>query len=153
MENNMFIYNLKLGLKSIRRNPIMSSLMVLAIALGIGACMTTVTVFYMMDSNPNSAKNDVLYAVQLDTWDPNESFDPNEGPDQLPYTDAIALMTDSKGLRQTAMTKLRLITQPVDAMEAPYYSRGRATFKDFFTMFSVPFKFGTAWSDKEDQKV
>jgi len=147
----MFLYNLKLGLKSIRRNPIMSSLMVLAIALGIGACMTTVTVFYMMDANPNSAKNDVLYVVQPDSWDPLESSnDNNEPPNQLTYTDAMALMNDKKGFRQTAMVKNYLIIQPEGTDEVPFYASGRASFKDFFTMFSTSFKYGEAWTDTDD---
>ena len=47
----MFGYYLKLAMKSIRRNPILSLLMVTAIGLGIGASMTTVTVNYLMSSN------------------------------------------------------------------------------------------------------
>ncbi len=146
----MFIYNLKLGLKSIRKNPIMSSLMVVAIALGVGACMTTVTVFYMMDSNPNTEKSDLLYAVQPDTWNPNESYDPDEPPDQLTYTDAMDLMSDRKGLRQTAMTKLGEIIQPEDVEQAPFFEDGRAVYADFFSMFSTPFRYGAPWSEKED---
>jgi putative ABC transport system permease protein len=147
----MFLYNLKLGIKSIGRNPIMSSLMVLAIALGIGACMTTVTVFYMMDANPNTAKNDVLYVVQPDSWSPEESYDDNdEPPPQLTYNDAMALMTDKKGLRQSAMVKNNQIIQPEDSTQVPFYAAGRANFKDFFQMFSTTFKYGSAWTDADD---
>jgi hypothetical protein len=48
----MFKYNIKLALNSMRRNPIMTALMVAAIAVGIGVSMTTLAVFYMMSSNP-----------------------------------------------------------------------------------------------------
>ncbi|MDH5344801.1 MAG: ABC transporter permease, partial [Gammaproteobacteria bacterium] len=44
----MFAYHLKLALKSMRRNPIMTGLMVAAIAVGIGVSMTTLTVHYLM---------------------------------------------------------------------------------------------------------
>ena len=44
----MFNYNLKLALKSMRHNPIMTSLMVAAIAVGIGVSMTTLTMYYLM---------------------------------------------------------------------------------------------------------
>ena len=40
----MFAYNVKLAVKSMRRNPIMTSLMIAAIAVGIGVSMTTLTV-------------------------------------------------------------------------------------------------------------
>ena len=39
----MLRYYLKLGFLSIRANPALSLLMVAAIAVGIGACMTTVS--------------------------------------------------------------------------------------------------------------
>ena len=48
----MFRYYLKLGVLSIRRNPVLSTLMVAAIATGIGACMTIVNIDYVMSGNP-----------------------------------------------------------------------------------------------------
>ena len=77
----MFRYYLKLGTLSIRANPALSALMVAAIAIGIGACMTIVTVRHVMSGNPISDKNDVLFHVQLDNWDPEDPYDePNEPP-------------------------------------------------------------------------
>ena len=66
----MFAYYLRLAFKSLKRNPILSSLMVAAIALGIGSSMTTITVNYLMSANPIPEKSDVLYHVQVDSWDP-----------------------------------------------------------------------------------
>ena len=71
----MFKYNIKLALKSMRRNPMMTALMVAAIAVGIGVSMTTLTVFYMMNSNPIPEKSDVLFAVTMDSWNPLRPFD------------------------------------------------------------------------------
>ena len=48
----MFRYYLKLGVLSIRANPALSALMVAAIAIGIGACMTMATVRHVMSDNP-----------------------------------------------------------------------------------------------------
>ena len=61
----MFSYNVILALKSMRRNPIITALMVAAIAVGIGVSMTTMTVYYLMSSNPIPHKSDVLYAVTM----------------------------------------------------------------------------------------
>ena len=66
----MFNYNVKLALKSMRRNPIMTALMVAAIAVGIGISITTLTVYYMMNGNPIPEKSDVLFAVTMDSWNP-----------------------------------------------------------------------------------
>ena len=67
----MFSYYLSLALASMRRTPVLTSLMVLALGLGIGAFMTTFTVYYLMSGDPIPHKSDVLFAVQLDNWDPN----------------------------------------------------------------------------------
>ena len=44
--------------------------MVAAIAIGIGACMTVINIDYVMGGNPIPQRSDVLYHVQLDSWDP-----------------------------------------------------------------------------------
>ena len=48
----MFSYYVRLALTSIRRTPVLSALMVLALGLGIGAFMTTFTVYYLMSGDP-----------------------------------------------------------------------------------------------------
>ena len=44
----MFRYYFRLGIRSLRRNMVLTGLMVAAIAVGIGACMTALTVFRAM---------------------------------------------------------------------------------------------------------
>ncbi|MBU2427109.1 MAG: ABC transporter permease, partial [Gammaproteobacteria bacterium] len=66
----MFSYYLRLAWLSIRQSYGLSLLMVLAIGLGIGAAMTTVTVNYLMSANPIPTKSEQLFYVQLDSWDP-----------------------------------------------------------------------------------
>jgi putative ABC transport system permease protein len=44
----MFSYDLRLALDSLRRNPGLSALMVLAIALGIAVCTVTFTIYHAM---------------------------------------------------------------------------------------------------------
>ena len=65
--------------------------MIGAIALGVGVCITTLTVYRLMSGNPIAHRNDVLYAVTLDNWDPNRpgSDDhPELPPHELTYRDA-----------------------------------------------------------------
>jgi putative ABC transport system permease protein len=40
---SMFSYHLDLALRSLKRNPVLTGLMIAAIAFGISACMTTLT--------------------------------------------------------------------------------------------------------------
>lgn len=148
----MFTYYLRLALKSIRRNPILSALMIMAIALGIGASMTTVTVNYLMSSNPIPHKSEQLFYVQLDSWGPFEpAQEPNEPPDQLTWTDATNLMKANKAYRQTAMASTGGVIEPQGQDEKPFMASIRLAFADFFPMFDAPFLYGTPWNSTADQ--
>ena len=49
--------------------------MVCAIALGIAVCVMTLTVYHAMSGNPIWWKNDRLYAVTMDNWDPKQAYE------------------------------------------------------------------------------
>ncbi|MCQ4167692.1 ABC transporter permease [Tahibacter harae] len=149
----MFYYYLQLGLHSLKRNPLLTALMVFGIALGIGTSMTSLTVFYLMGSDPIPWKSDKLHAVQLDNWSADQPYRaPNEPPDQLTYLDANALMQAGKADLQAAMFKTVWPLQPENPDVKPFSSLGRATYKDFFAMFEPPFKYGQAWDAAQDKE-
>jgi putative ABC transport system permease protein len=150
-ETTMFSYYLQLGLRSLRRNPVLTALMVFGIALGIAASMTTLTVLHLMGSDPIPWKSDKLNIVQLDSWDPNNAYnDDGTPPDQVTYRDAVALMQAGKADKQAAMFKMALPIQPENQEVKPFLSLGRVTFADFFGMFEPPFKYGRPWTKAED---
>ncbi|HEX4023910.1 MAG TPA: hypothetical protein VHX52_04290 [Steroidobacteraceae bacterium] len=62
----MFGYYLNLALCSLRRNPALTALMILAIGLGIGASMTTLTVFRAMAADPIADRSTQLFVPQID---------------------------------------------------------------------------------------
>jgi putative ABC transport system permease protein len=148
----MFRYYLKLGFLSIRANPALSALMVAAIAIGIGACMSIVTVRHVMSGNPVAHKNDVLYHVQLDNWNPDDPYDePNEPPEQVTYLDATALHQAGRAFRQTISFKSDRVVQPEGEDARPFQEEVRATTADFFAMFDVPFEYGSGWDASADR--
>ena len=57
----MFGYYLDLALRSLKRNQVLTAMMVLAIALGIGASMTTLTVLHVLSGDPLPGKSSQLY--------------------------------------------------------------------------------------------
>ncbi len=147
----MFAYYLQLGLRSLKRNPILTALMVVGIALGIAASMTTLTVMHLMGSDPIPWKSDKLHYVQLDNWSPDQPYsDDGRPPDQVTYRDAVALMTAAKADRQVAMFKVGLPIQPSNPEVKPFQSLVRATYADFFPMFEPPFRYGSGWDRKQD---
>src|SRR3954469_24615378 len=91
-ENDMFGYYLDLALRSFRRNKALTALMVLAIALGIGASMTTLTVFHVLSGDPIPQKSSQLFVVQMDPAT-KDGYTPGEEPaDQSTRFDAEALL-------------------------------------------------------------
>jgi putative ABC transport system permease protein len=150
----MFSYYLKLGWLSIRRNPLLSVLMIAAIAIGIGACMSTLTVNYIMSGNPIPHKSDQLFYVQLDNWDPyEEAEDGFEPPDQMTYLDAMALMKAGKAHRQVASNRSFLVLEPQGGEEKPFMVDTRSTGSDFFPMFDLPFMYGSGWDSAADRDL
>lgn len=150
----MFTYYIKLAMLSIKRNPVLSALMVFAIALGIGACMTTITVNYLMSNNPIKSKSDVLFHVQLDNWSPfNAARDPDQPPLQLTWVDANNLQKAGKAFRQAAMARSGGVIQPENPDVKPFQDSFRLTYTDFFTMFNVPFIYGSGWDKQADENA
>jgi putative ABC transport system permease protein len=145
----MFIYNLRLAWLSVRRNPILSVLMVGAIAIGIGVSTTTLTVYHLMSGNPIPDKSNQLYAVQLDSRSKEAtSTDP---PTQLNYRDAMALMHAHRATRQTADYITSLVVHPPRVEQKPFYAVARVALSDFFPMFEVPFQYGSPWEKSDDE--
>ena len=153
----MLRYYLKLGLLNIRANWALNGLMVAAIAIGIGACMTIVTVRHVMADNPIEHRNDQLFHVQLDSWNPNDPYDePNEPPEQLTYLDATALLAANRAHRQVISFKSDRVVQPEGEDLRPFQETVRATSADFFAMFDVPFRYGAGWdaaADRAEERV
>jgi len=147
----MFRYYLKLGLFSIRKNPILSALMVAAIAVGIGAYMTVINVDYVMSSNPIPHRSDVLYYVEIDSWDPNNAYyQPDGPPDQVTYIDGVALLAAGEARRQVLSYKTGRVLEPQNEGERAFRVQSRSTSADFFAMFDTPFLFGGGWDKSAD---
>ena len=148
----MFRYYLKLGLFSIKKNPILSALMVAAIAVGIGACMTVINVDYVMSGNPIPHRSDILYHVQVDNWSPNDPYeDPDLPPEQVTYLDGYALWSAGEARRQVLSYKTGRVIEPEGEGERPFQLESRATTADFFAMFDTPFLYGGGWDASADR--
>jgi putative ABC transport system permease protein len=146
----MFAYYFDLALRSFRRNKALTVLMVLAIALGIGASMTTLTVFHVLSGDPIPQKSDKLFHVQLDA-ESMDGYQAGEEPDfQVTRYDAEELLRQKRGDRQALMTGGSVAVTPARQGLAPFYSDVRYASADFFPMFDTPFLYGQGWSATED---
>ncbi len=150
----MFPYYLRLALQSFRRNPGLTALMIMAIALGIAVCLITLTGYRAAANNPIAHKNGMLFVPAVDSWDPENPYDkdkPWRQPDLLTYRDAQALVASDIPDRKVIMYKLAdVISREEGAME-PETILVRGTTGDFFEMFETPFLFGGGWDTRADQ--
>jgi putative ABC transport system permease protein len=146
----MFGYYLELGLRSLKRNPALTALMVMAIGFGVAASMITYSVFRAVSGNPIPDKSTQLYTPQVDSWGPqqNEKGEPAEA---LNYVDAMALMRAHQAKRQTLLYLVQMSVLPGGDRDLPLAANGYAVDGDFFPMFDVPFQYGSGWSEQDDQ--
>src|ERR1700733_2553912 len=148
----MMGYYLHLALRTLRRNVILTSLIIAAVGVGIGAYMTMLAVLIAMSGDPIPDKSDRLFVPQIDSAGPvvgpRSPAGPLWLPEQLTYTDATALMHAHVAPRQAAMYAVQLDVTPPRG--AAYSQPGRATYRDFFEMFDAPFAAGAAWSVQDE---
>jgi putative ABC transport system permease protein len=149
-------YYFKLAVRSLRRNAVITALMVAAVGVGIGASMTVYTVLRAMSGNPIPEKSEQLYMPQIDVWGPPaQQAGVTQGgsyqlPAELTYLDAAALLRAQHAPRQAAMYAVSQDISPVGARA--FRAGGRATSRDFFAMFDVPFRSGAAWDRAAEEK-
>ena len=147
----MFGYYLDLALRSLKRNKVLTALMVLAIAVGIGASMTTLTVMHILSGDPLPGKSAHLYYPQVDPT-PNDSYyGHNKHP--LPMMDdrsAVDLWSAHRADRQALVVDSSVKVRSPDANLPPLMLGMTSTTADFFPMFGVPFEYGGAWTPAAD---
>src|SRR5690606_7712441 len=148
--NSMFGYYFDLALRSFRRNKVLTALMVLAIALGIGASMTTLTVFHVLSGDPLPGKSHTVFYPQIEPRSMGGYVAGEEPSEQWTRYDAEALLRDAKGDRQAMMSGGAVAVEPQIEGLAPFYADARYPSADFFPMFELPFAHGKGWGAAED---
>jgi len=150
----MFGYYLDLALRSLKRNKVLTALMVLALALGIGACITTLTVLKLLSGDPLPQKSARIFAPEIDplgaaSTTPPEKLFRNWG-NLMTYTDAMNLLHARKARRQAAMALSSSKVTPQAPGQHPFFSDGVVTTSDFFAMFDASFRYGGGWNAEDD---
>jgi putative ABC transport system permease protein len=146
----MFGYYLELALRSLRRSPGLTALMVLTIGFGVAASMTTYSVFRAVSGDPMPWKSSKLFVPQIDMWGPTGRGSDGEPPAAMDYTDAMKLMRDHRAKLQSAMYQISPSVVPTGSGKHPINVNGHAVYSEFFPMLDVPFKFGGSWSANDD---
>ncbi|OOG57790.1 peptide ABC transporter permease [Rhodanobacter sp. B05] len=147
----MFGYYLELAVRSLRRSPGLTALMMLTIGFGVAASMTMYAVVRGLSADPIPWKSSQLFVPQIDSWGPGDRFH-DEPPDALDYTDAMALMRQHRATRQSAIYAISPSAMPNSSSRnrSPIALDGYAVYGEFFPMLDVPFHYGHGWSDDDD---
>jgi len=92
---------------------------------------------------------------QIDVWGPQSRQNGNQAgrdrlPGQLTYRDADFLLRARRADRQAAMYSVIQDVSPAAAR--PFRVAGRATSRDFFALFDVPFRSGAVWDREAEDK-
>ncbi|WP_332877711.1 ABC transporter permease [Massilia sp. S19_KUP03_FR1] len=149
----MFAYYFKLGVRSLRRNPALTTLMILTLAVGVAASIATLTILHAMSSNPIPQKSTRLFAPLIDNG-PLEGYNPNDprnGNDLISYIDAMNLLASAPAERKAALYGISGAIEPARRDMAVMSVGGIGTSRDFFGMLDVPFLYGQAWSEADDK--
>ncbi|MGN6312201.1 MAG: ABC transporter permease [Rhodanobacteraceae bacterium] len=146
----MFAYYLNLALRSLRRNKVLTALMVLAIAVGIGASMTTLTVMHLLSGDPLPGKSARVYYAQVDASP--AGFTHGEPLDVLDYRSAVDLWSAHRADGQALIVNSEVKVRAPEVNLPPLMLEMLSTTSDFFPMFDVPFKYGQGWSAQDDDK-
>ena len=145
-------YYLRLAGIYLRKNVVMTLLIVLTVGIGVATCVSAYTILYVMSRDPIPEKSSQLFAVQVDNWGPtSRKPGDSEPPTQLSYLDANALLTAARGVHQVAMYAISMMVMPDDASRKPFNVDARAASRDFFSMFNVPMLYGGAWSVEDER--
>jgi putative ABC transport system permease protein len=149
----MLAYYLDLARRSFRRNVSLTVLMIIAIAFGVGASMTTLTVLHVLSVDPIPGKSQELYYVQLDPTRALGYIPGGEPLEQMTRLDAEALLRAGKADRQVMMTSGQASVEPQRPGLEPFFADGRWTSADFFAMFRVPLLAGAGWTAEDDTRA
>jgi putative ABC transport system permease protein len=147
----MFGYYLDLAVRSLKRNKVLTALMVVAIAVGIGASMTTLTVMHLLSGDPLPGKSGTLFYPQVDA-DPTTDFSHKDPVDVMDYHSAVDLWTAHRADRQALIVDSQLKVRAPETSLPPLMEMMLSTTSDFFPMFDVPFQYGSSWQPQDDEK-
>ena len=146
----MFGYYLQLALRSFRRNKVLTALMVLSIAVGIGAAMTTLTVMHLLSGDPVPGRSQHIFYPQVDALSTDRAR--RNPPDMLDYTSAMDLWRAGRADRQALVNESQIKLQVPESGQPALMTAMLSTHADFFLMFAVPFAFGGAWTAEDDER-
>ncbi|TQV88722.1 ABC transporter permease [Aliikangiella coralliicola] len=151
----MFLYSLKLAKANLKNRPGLTLLTISAIAIGLALLTTTTTMSYQSSKIPLLEESEKIQTVLIDSRDQNarDITDVRRTP-RLTYQDTQNLFTDATfPVEKTYLWKSFTFLNDENGDAHPRQVRTMAGLSNFFTMFKVPFLYGSGWSKADDENA
>lgn len=148
----MLLHYLDLAVRHLRRNPVLTGLMIATLAVGVAASMSTLTVLRAMSGDPIPDRSARLVTPLVDVRPASGNDRGTEPPYLLSYRDAVALEGGHRGVRETPLYMIAPAIDPGRPDVRPFFATGLVVDRDVFAMFSIPFVRGGPWSAEDDQR-
>ncbi len=156
----MLHYNFELAWHGLRRFPRSTVLVVLTVALGLAACMTTLTLLHVLTADPLPGRSQHIYQAWVDTVQ-NKAFttsadmalngvSASNGYQRIKLGDAQALLAAHRATRQVVTADMVSDVASADGKHVLGSQVLLATSSDFVPMFGVSLRYGRHWSAAEE---
>jgi putative ABC transport system permease protein len=142
----MFEYYIKISFRNLRKNFILTLLMVIAIGFGVSASMTTYAVYRAMSGDAIPWKSSKLFMPRIDVWGPESRQSGDEPANALTYMDAIGISQGHRAKYQSLIYSVSPVMFFEGSQARPESVNGQAVQRDFFPMLDIPFQYGSPWS-------
>jgi putative ABC transport system permease protein len=147
----MLGYHFFIAWKSLRRTPWHTLLIIAGVALGVSVATLFSAIYHAYAQDPIPKKSSALHYVRMDSWDPQQAY--YDGiPPHITYRDMSGITKSNIPVRQTATYQARLRISDGTGKGPARVDAVRLCHADFFTMFEIPFRYGSGWSREADEK-
>jgi putative ABC transport system permease protein len=156
----MFRYNLELAIHGLRRFPRSTVLVVLTVALGLAACMTTLTLLHVLTADPLPGRSQHMYQAWVDTVQGKafttsadmalNGVTASSGFQRIKLGDAQALLAAHRAMGQVVVADMIGNVASTDGKRVENSQVILATSSDFVPMFGVSLRYGRDWSATEE---
>ncbi|AEQ98165.1 ABC transporter permease [Xanthomonas oryzae] len=148
----MFSYYLTLAKQNLWTSKAMTLALVVALALGVGASMTMLTVVRVLSWDPMPGRSTHLFHPYFDplprAYEAKASLDPRNS---VSWVDAKEIMQRLPAPASAAMATGHLLVAAQDGVDAPFFVDGQYATPDIFQMFGIDLSQGRSWTADEEQ--
>lgn len=146
----MFLYYVRMALRSLASSPAMSLLMVAGLAVGAGTSAATQTVVDSLGADPVPSRHGQLFHVELGKLTPNQAHEDGEANVDLLDVDTTRqlLRVSPQPLAPLALANLSLPRMGQERY--PRRANAMITTSAAFRIFDIGFREGRAWSKDAD---